>query len=185
VTSRQGLGRIAAVITGAALVGTGCSSTATPSPDSAPSATATSSPGDEPRRLALATYDEFWRISEAAMQSPGTHDWASELHKVAEGQALKDTLTDVSNYASYPAHVEGNIKRVPQLQQVTVDSPTAVTVVDCLDATSTRVVADKTGESLSDTTNQTPRYHFRAHVVQDSSSRWLVQTTEPLLDERC
>ncbi|WP_214406239.1 hypothetical protein [Pseudonocardia lacus] len=131
---------------------------------------------------ALAAYDSFWAVSQRALAAPGTKDWTPELEAVASGQALDAIQSDVDNFADYPAHNEGSVTRDPVVDSAT---DTTAEITDCVDLSDYLLIADKTGEILTDTANQVPRFRYRAHVVKDESGRWLVNRTTPALDEPC
>jgi hypothetical protein len=134
---------------------------------------------------ATAAYSEFWRISKLAFASPTEQDWQAELSKVARGQALNDVVLEIRNYASVPAHLEGVITNAPIVDPAVAPAPSRVTVLDCVDISGSRLVSDVDGTVLDDEANQVPRYHYRAVVVQAEDGRWLVESTEPLLDQPC
>jgi hypothetical protein len=131
---------------------------------------------------ALAAYSSYWRLTTAAFADPDGRDWAAEFGAVARGQALESVLADVANYASLPAHTEGDIARSPAVDTAL---PGRVTVVDCIDLGNSRLVHDVTGETLDDLENRTQRYRFRAQVVHDDNGSWLVEQTTPLPDQPC
>lgn len=159
-----------------------CAQTGSPAPPSAPPPTtiaATSS------AAALATYGEFWRVSQLAFAAPGSKDWTSDLRGVAGGQALNDLLLEIANYASVPAHIVGSISQSPGLDPAVPPTADRVAVLDCVDISKSTLVSDKDGSVLDDQTNQSNRYRYRAQVVRDPSGHWLVETTAPSLAERC
>lgn len=159
----------------ALLCAASCSTaTAPPEPTSAP---LTSDPAAE----ALAAYERFWTVTDSALAAPGSRDWLPDLRGVATGPALDSLVTDVENYASLPAHTEGQVTRDPVVQQVL---GTRVQIVDCVDLGGSRLVSDTTGAVLDDLTNRVPRYRFRAELVS-TNGQWLVERTVPALDEPC
>lgn len=135
------------------------------------------SPGNE----ALAVYERYWSVSQDAFGAPGARDWAAELAEVASGPALDSLLRDVRNYAQFPAHVEGVVSRAPEVVDV---QDAAVQIVDCVDLGSSRLVADRTGETLDDLASRVQRYTFRADVIRADGS-WLVHRTDAAQDEPC
>ena len=174
-------GRLLTIVT-LAVVATACSTsqpTPPPPPAEPPASTA------EAPAAALATYGEFWRISEQAFAAPTAQDWQAELSKVARGQALADVMLEIENYASVPAHVEGAVTRNPTIDPGAPQSQQRVAITDCLDLSESRLVADKNGAELGDVQNQPERYRFRAQVARDATGKWLVDTTSPALTEPC
>lgn len=160
---------------GAAVVLAACSA---PSPTPAPE-----TPAPNPTIAALGAYTEFVRVSQDANAAPGAKDWAAELRQLARGQALDAALLDVQNYASLSARVEGRLGQSPVVDPATMSTAERVAVLDCLDATGVRVLkAD--GTELGDSTNQAPRYRYRAEVVRDGD-RWWVEKTTPSPEETC
>ncbi|MBA2310629.1 MAG: hypothetical protein H0W01_15360 [Pseudonocardiales bacterium] len=144
------------------------------------------SPAVEDRAGALAAYDGFWQTTNQAFAQPGARDWRPELSKYASGPALDAVLTDVKNYATFPAHKVGQPARSPQVDSVLPGQPARVVIIDCLDVRNVRLVADRTGADLGDTTNQPPRFRYRAEVIRaPNQERWLVEATKPLLDQPC
>jgi hypothetical protein len=131
---------------------------------------------------ALAAYNTYWSVSEQALAAPGAKDWTADLQAVARGQALEAITTDIASYADYPAHNEGAVSRDPVIDSV---DDRAVTIIDCVDLTNYLLVADGTGEVLTDVANQVPRFRYHARVVQDATDRWLVDQTSPKLDQPC
>lgn len=131
---------------------------------------------------ALAAYSSYWRLTTAAFADPDGRDWAAEFAAVSRDQALKSVLATLENYASLPAHTEGDITRSPAVDTAV---PGRVTVVDCIDLGNSRLVHDLTGETLDDLENRAQRYRLRAQVVQDANGSWLVEQTTPLLDQPC
>lgn len=134
-----------------------------------------------PSQEALLAYERYWSVSEAAFSAPGAQDWTSELEGVASGPALDGLATDVRNYAGFPAHTEGAVTRSPTVGAATDGR---VEVIDCIQLGDSRLIADATGEVLDDLANRAPRYRFRADVVR-RGDQWLVDRTEPALDEPC
>lgn len=166
------------------LLATACSGTATAPPGPEVTTTA-AAPERAAPAAAMAAYGEFWRVSELAFAAPSAQDWETELMNVARGQALTDVVIEIQNYASVPAHVEGTITHEPSPDPAVAPLPDRVTVLDCVDITGSRLVADRDGSVLDDRANQTPRYRYRAEVVRDTTGRWLVETTAPSLDQPC
>ncbi|WP_300007727.1 hypothetical protein [Pseudonocardia sp.] len=144
---------------------------------SAPVATQPTTPSQD----ALLAYERYWSVSQDAFAAPGARDWSAELEGVASGPALDSLLTDVRNYADFPAHTEGAVTRSPTVGNATHDR---VEVVDCVQLGDSRLIADTTGEVLDDLANRVPRYRFRAEVVLRGDV-WLVDRAEPALDEPC
>lgn len=175
--------RVLAAITGAVLA-PACSGTASTPPTPAES-TATAALERAALAGAMAAYGEFWRVSELAFAAPSAQDWEMELSKVARGQALTDVVIEIRNYASVPAHVEGTITHDPNPDPAVIASPDRVGVLDCVDITGSRLVADRDGSVLDDEANQTPRYRYRAEIVRDTTGLWFVETTAPSLDQPC
>ena len=175
-------GRLLTIVT-LAVVATACStSQPTPPPPPAEPPTPTA---EAPAAAALATYGEFWRISEQAFAAPKAQDWRAELSKVADGQALADVMLEIENYASVPAHLEGAIAHSPTVESAGPSTAGRIAVLDCIDIGSSRAVADSNGAVIDDLENRVERYHYRAQVARDSAGRWLVETTAPALDEPC
>lgn len=148
----------------------------------------TSSPPIDPpaeqsaETAALAAYEQFWDVTDAARADPGARDWEPEIAEVASGQALESILGDVRAYAAAPAHVEGEMLRDPMVVAATADR---VSILDCLEIGDSRLVSDTTGEVFDDIESQVPRYRFRADVTLDASGRWLVETAMATLEEPC
>lgn len=150
----------------------------------------TSAPADRPEDRAaaeaLATYEAFWKVQNAADAAPGAKDWAGEISKFAADPARQGAVDGIVNLASYPAHAEGTATRSPRIESVSLQTPQRVKITDCLDVTGVRIVGDKDGKDLLDRTNQPQRYVFTADVVKyQAPDRWLVQTTTPSLDRQC
>lgn len=160
----------------ALLCATSCS-TASPPPESPTTPPANSDPTVEP----LAAYERFWAVTDSALAAPGSRDWLPDLEAVATGPALDSLATDVENYASLPAHTEGQVTRDPVVQEVL---GSRALVLDCVDLGDSRLVSDTTGDVLDDLANRVPRYQFRAELVS-INGRWLVERTVPALDEPC
>jgi hypothetical protein len=171
-----------AMVVGASL--SACSGTA-PEPPEPLEPTGTSPRESASSSAGMAAYGEFWRVSELAFAAPTARDWESELRMVARGQALSDVVIEVRNYASVPAHVEGAITHAARPDPALAPQPDRVAVLDCIDISGSRLVADADGAVLDDQANQTPRYLYRAEVVRDADGRWLVETTAPSLDQPC
>lgn len=131
--------------------------------------------------VGLAAYERYWRVVDAAFAAPGDQDWSPRLAEVATGPALASVSVDVENYAGFPAHRIGTVKRSPAV--VSSDS-NRVDILDCLDISGASLVADHTGQPLDDTANRVPRYRFSASVVS-ADGRWLVERTSPMLDQPC
>lgn len=179
---RRRYGAVALAIVASVFV-VSCSTGQRPESTTAPSSTIAE---QQSREAALAAYDGFWRTTNQAFARPGVMDWRPELSKYASGQALDAVLTDIRNYASFPAHKEGEPARSPRVDSVSLGQPSRVVIMDCLDVRGVRLLADKTGADLGDTANQPPRFLYRAEVVQASGQeRWLVEVTKPLLDRPC
>jgi hypothetical protein len=174
--------RLLAIATVAA-VATACS-TSHPAPPPAPVETPTPT-AEAPAAAALATYGEFWRISEQAFAAPNAQDWHAELSKVARGQALSDMTLEIRNYASVPAHLEGSVIHAPGSEPAEPSTADRVAILDCVDISNSRAVTDSNGTVIDDLKNRAERYHYRAQVVRDATGRWLVETTAPALDEPC
>jgi hypothetical protein len=179
---RRRAARVAAVIA-AVLVLTGCAG-----PEPAPPAATPPAPSDaapDMTAAAMAAYGEFWRVSEAAFAAPRAQDWQAELSKVTRGQALDDVVLEIRNYASVPAHLEGQITHAPALDPAVPRTSGRVAVLDCVDISQSQLVADESGAVLDDQENQVVRYQYRAVVVRADDGRWLVESTAPALDESC
>ncbi|WP_214405764.1 hypothetical protein [Pseudonocardia lacus] len=176
----------AAVVVVLVAVAAACGSAPDPAsvPAPAPVPAPIEPPSDEARAgdAALTTYNQFWTVAEQALNAPTSRDWTTELEAVASGQALESLLADIENYAAYPAHNEGTVERAPTIRSATTDS---VAIVDCVDMTDYLLIADETGEVLTDTANQVPRFQFHAQVEQAQPGRWLVDRTRPAWDEPC
>jgi hypothetical protein len=171
---------LAAVVLAAACSG------GTPAPTPPPTAPAPTPTAGPATAAAMAAYGEFWRLSESAFAAPSAKDWQTEMSKVARGQALTDVMVEIRNYASVPAHLEGTISNSPGSDPAVSPSADRVAVLDCVDISDSRVVADRGGgDVLNDVENQVPRYRYRAQVVKDSTGGWLVETTAPALAESC
>jgi hypothetical protein len=171
LTTSKRIGLLLPLLAGVVL--TSCSS-------AAPAAAPTTAPAT-PAQQALVVYERYWTVTEAAFAAPGARDWAPELQGVATGSALESASRDVRNYADFPAHTEGAISRAPSVGATTDGH---IEIVDCVDLGDSRLVADRTGEILDDLVNRVPRYRFRADVVLHGE-QWLVERTEPALDEPC
>lgn len=164
-------------------VGVGCGGGQQPDPTTAPTV---SSAEQQARADALTAYEGFWRTTNQAFAKPGTKDWRPELSTYSTGQALDAVLLDVENYATFPAHKNGEPTRAPSVDSVRLDPTARVIIIDCLDVRNVRLVADKTGADLGDTAKQPPRFRYRAEVVRAiGQGRWLVDVTKPLLDQPC
>ena len=179
----QGTGRLISIAVVAAAA-TACSASQ-PTPPSPPATAAPTSTPEAPTAAALAAYGEFWRVSEAALAEPSAQDWKGELDKVASGQALNDSVLEIQNYASVPAHLEGSISHSPRLDPQIPASNTRVAVLDCVDISKSQLLRDSDKAILNDVQNQVLRYHYRAQVVRNNSGTWTVETTAPALDEPC
>jgi len=129
----------------------------------------------------LAAYEHYWQVVDAAFAAPGSQDWSPRLAEVATGPALVSVSVDVANYAGFPAHRTGTVKRAPS---VISSDAMHVDILDCVDISGVSLVADKTGQPLDDTVNRVPRYRFSASVVL-AGGRWLVERTSPMLDQPC
>lgn len=162
--------RLAAMLL-AVVAASGCSAAPTPAP----------APAVSPADAATAAYERYWSVTDAAFAAPASRDWNAPLRDVAAGAALASATKDVANYASYPAHVVGQATRSPKVDSVTDDR---VRILDCINLGDSRLVADKTGAVLDDLANRTPRYRFRAEVM-NAGGRWLVDATTPELDQPC
>lgn len=132
-------------------------------------------------RNALAAYEEFWTVTDAAFASPGAQDWKSRTREVAEGQALESLDRDIANYSGIPAHTEGAVSRAPKVAKA---APDRVRIVDCVDISGSRLVSDDDGQVLDDLANRVPRYLYRAEVIP-RGDRWVVERTAPSLGEPC
>ncbi|MDN5914224.1 MAG: hypothetical protein L0I76_03805 [Pseudonocardia sp.] len=132
-------------------------------------------------RSALAAYEEFWTVTDAAFASPGSRDWTTRTREVATGQALESLSRDIANYASIPAHTEGTVSRAPTVSNA---APDRVAIVDCVDISDSRLVSDDDGQVLDDLANRVPRYLYRAEVIP-RGDRWVVERTAPSLAEPC
>lgn len=155
----------------------GCSAPdpAEPSPTSAP-------PTNDPvERKALAAYEEFWTVTDAALASPGARDWTSRTREVATGQALQSLDRDIASYSGIPAHTEGTVSRAPKVATAAADR---VRTIDCVDISGSRLVSDDNGQVLDDLANRVPRYLYRAEVIP-RGDRWVVERTAPSLAEPC
>lgn len=138
-------------------------------------------PPTTPSQDALLAYERYWSVSQEAFSAPAARDWTAELEGVASGAALDSLIVDVRNYADLPAHTEGAVTRSPTVGATADDR---VEIVDCVQLGDSRLIADATGEVLDDLANRAPRYRFRAEVVL-RGDEWLVDRTEPALDEPC
>ena len=181
--SVYGVGWLAGVAV-ALLVVAACS-VSRPTPQPTPGETTPSTTAEAPTAAALATYGEFWRISEEAFAAPAAQDWRAELSKVARGQAIDDVMLEIRNYASVPAHVEGTVARSPIVDPSTSPTTQRVAILDCIDLSDSRLLADSDGSVLDDVKNRPKRYRFRAQVVKNTTGQWLVETTAPALAEPC
>ncbi|RZT85568.1 hypothetical protein EV383_2441 [Pseudonocardia sediminis] len=161
----------------AAAVVAGCSG---PSPHET-SRTSTPSTTDPIERNALAAYEEFWTVTDAAFAAPGSQDWTSRTREVATGQALQALDRDIANYSGVPAHTEGTVSRAPKVATVAAER---VAIVDCVDISGSRLVSDDDGQVLDDLANRVPRYLYRAEVIP-RGDRWVVDRTAPSLAEPC
>ena len=171
-----------ALVIGALATTTACTTTPpTELPAPASPVTAPNS-SSQAAGAALAAYDAFWDVSLAASAEPNARDWAAEFATVASGEALNSVSADIANYADFPAHFEGTINREPTVETA---APMRVEIIDCLDVSAYLLRADDTGEVLTDTANQPPRYRFVAALVPNASGRWLVDQIEPRLSESC
>jgi hypothetical protein len=168
--------RQASLLLLAAVLLSACSTTAGDAP-----APPTPPPAPKPAQQALLAYERYWSVTTAAFNAPNAKDWSADLQQVASGPALAGITEDVLNYATFPAHTEGTISRSPTVSTVTNDR---AEIMDCVDLGDSRLIADTTGEILDDLANQVPRYQFRAELTQQNG-RWLVNRTEPALDEPC
>jgi hypothetical protein len=168
--------RIAVITAGAGLV-VSCSSN-TPGPTPAPSQT------PDPASASLAAYADFWRVSQQAFNAPASRDWSADLGRVARGQALTDLSLEIQNYAAVPAHVEGALSQNPVVDPTVPPTSDRVAILDCVDSSASKLIADDNGEVLDDQTNQATRYRYRAEVVRDGA-RWWVERTTPSLAEPC
>ncbi len=131
-------------------------------------------------RQALAAYEEFWSVTDAALAAPSERNWTPRMQEVATGQALESLRRDVENYASVPAHTEGAVKRAPV---VAGSAAGRVDIVDCVDLGDSRLVSDD-GQVLDDLANRVPRFVYRAGLVHQNG-RWVVERTAPALDQPC
>lgn len=163
-------GRCVGLLLTVAVLGSGCSGAAT-----------NTEPPPGPEQQALAAYERFWTVSQAAFASPASREWSADLAEVATGPALEATLTEVRSYAEFPAHTVGAISRAPSVASV---SDARVDIVDCVDLGDSRLVSDRTGEVLDDLANRVQRFRYRAELVVQEG-RWLVERTDAALDEPC
>ncbi|MDN5857817.1 MAG: hypothetical protein L0H84_04270 [Pseudonocardia sp.] len=138
-------------------------------------------PEPPPAAEALAAYERYWAVVDAAFAAPGARDWSARLAEVATGPALESVAGDVANYADFPAHRVGTVQRSPS---VVGSDNGRVRILDCVDISGVSLVADESGAPLDDTANRVPRYRFSAEVVA-YGGRWLVERTAPLLDQPC
>lgn len=145
-------------------------------------------PQDIAAAAALRVYEAYWQVSEQAEAAPREKDWRSELAKTMVDPALTPFVEEVRNLASVPAHFVGTYKRAPKVTSVSLDQPSRVVVIDCLDATDKHLVSDKRGEDGKnlDNPSQPRRYEFEAQAVQyPNPDRWLIQQTEARLEKPC
>jgi len=147
----------------------------------APEPAPTPEPATAQADAGLAAYEQYWQVVDAAFAAPGSQDWSPRLAEVATGPALASVSVDVANYAGFPAHRTGTVKRAPSVVSSDVKH---VDILDCVDISGVSLVADKTGQPLDDTVNRVPRYRFSASVVV-TDGRWLVERTSPMLDQPC
>jgi hypothetical protein len=162
------------------------------SPSQQPTSTAMSTrpatPEEAAKTAAMAVYEGFWTTQNAAKIAPGSKDWTADISQYAADPARTSALDSIKNYASIPAHFEGEPRRSPSVASVSLAQPPRVVVADCLDVTGVKIVHDKTGENVGDTARQPPRYSFRAEVVLYANlnpAKWLVQITQPMLEQPC
>lgn len=182
-TRRHTTPHVVLVLVAVLALGVGCGSGQQPDPTTAPTV---STEEQQARDGALVAYEGFWLTTNQAFANPGSKDWRPELSTYSTGQALDAVLLDVENYATFPAHKNGEPSRAPSVDSVRLESPARVTIIDCLDVRNVRLVADKTGADLGDTSKQPPRFRYRAEVVRSAGQdRWLVEVTKPLLDQPC
>lgn len=165
-----------------ALAISSCTSPAPPGPPAPPAPVQAPSPQAQAGDDALAAYNSFWEVALKARAAPGDHDWSPELAAVASGEALTSLKDDVANYADFPAHNEGTVGRSPTVQNATTDR---VEIADCLDLSQYVLRADRTDELLTDTTNQVPRFRYRADIVRGPAGTWLVDRTTASVDQPC
>lgn len=188
-TTRWARSRHAAL--GAALVAalalSGCASS-----EPSTSADPTTSPGpqgveppnqaDAASSAALAAYTSYADLADSARAAPDSQGWRPVIEEVAQGQALDAVIADVENYASLPARTVGVVSHSPEVSEV---GPRQVSVVDCVDLGDSRLISDTTGEVFDDLENRVQRFRFHAKLGVEPDGRWVVQETEPLLDEPC
>jgi hypothetical protein len=165
-----------------AIAAAGCGSEAPPPAPTPPAPVQPPSIEARAGDAALAAYSAFWDLSEKAFAAPGSRDWSSDLASVASGQALESLQAEIANYASYPAHDQGSVGHAPSVRTAAADS---VSVVDCLDMSNYLLVADETGEVLTDVKNRPLRFQYHATVTRGASGAWQVDQTSPALDQPC
>lgn len=190
------IGRVRGAAIGAAVLCTaGCSAATTSEPtltEGTSPTTVTSSapdPAEQVRRAALAAYDGYWQASMAASRLPDrAGGWRDGLAAFTADPALAQRLDSLANYASVPAHFEGELRRAPVVTSVSLDRPRRVGVRDCLDVSAWKLVSDRAGEQGKNLNNpaQPLRYVFTAEVVEyDSPARWLVQLVNADVRQPC
>jgi hypothetical protein len=172
----------------AGLTTAGCTATsdtpASPGNGQPPSSISTPTQED-PGQRGLTAYLEFARISDEAFAEPSSQDWPPRLQAVSQGQAYDAVVAEAKNYASFPAHVSGRPQRQPSVASTSTAPTPSVHIQDCSDIGDSKVVADKTGEVLTDTANQQKRYRYQATVVRSPDGRWRVDSTTAEPDEPC
>lgn len=186
------------VLLPALVVVAGCTSsgaiespTASPAPPRPAASTSSAAPAppatpaEQAEQAATAAYESFWRVRNEANAAPGSRDWEPIISQYTADPARYFALETIQAYADVPAHFEGEPKRAPRVEDVSLAQPPRVVIIDCIDVTGTEIVRDDTGESVVDP-NQPPRYQLRAEVVlYPGPERWLVQETEPMLEQSC
>ncbi len=186
-----GVAGTAAVLAACSTVGgPAATNSMTPSTQSSPSATPspTQSAEDKASAAALEAYTGYWTASNAASRAPGKQDWRPELAKYTADPALAQRLDSLANFAAVPAHFEGEPKRAPRVDSVSLQQPPRVTISDCLDVSGWKLLSDRPGEegkNLNDP-KQPQRYRFSAQVVlYGDPDRWLVQIVQPEVGKAC
>src|SRR4051794_36940110 len=177
--SRQGASWPATLALAVGLAAAGCTTTSgTPaSPGNGQTSGFVPAPTQEDLgQSALSAYLEFARISDEAFAEPSSQDWPPKLQAVSQGQAYDAVVAEAKNYASFPAHVSGRPQRQPSVESTSAAPTPSVHIQDCIDIGESKVVADKTGEVLTDTANQQKRYRYRATAVRSQDGRWRVDS---------
>ena len=186
--SRQGASWQATLAVAVGLAAAGCTTTSsTPaSPGNGQPSSFVPTPTQEDLgRPALSAYLEFARISDEAFAEPSSQDWLPRLQAVSQGQAYDAVVAEAKNYANFPAHVSGKPQRQPSVESTSAAQTPSVNIQDCIDIGDSKVVADRTGEVLTDTASQKNRYKYRATVVRSQDGRWRVGSTTAEPDKPC